>query len=249
MTVMQGEWVTIIGSNGSGKSTLLKAMAGLLRQEIKGKIVRNKGELTEAPTPIVMQQPDAGIIGSTAWEDIVIMMERHGIEGELIQRKVEEALLAVGLKDKEKEPIDSLSGGQKQLVAIAGCLAIDAQMLLLDEVTAMLDPIMSLYVLEKVRELHQSGASIIWITQKLDELEQNDRVIVLDEGKIVYDGSAAKMFQRSTAGKSDSVCERYFLEAPYAVQVAWELEKEGIYLSPIPLKAEQLAEAVIRYGC
>ncbi|MBH5316550.1 ATP-binding cassette domain-containing protein [Paenibacillus sp. GSMTC-2017] len=245
--INRGEWITVIGSNGSGKSTLLKVISGMLRLGVSGKVKRNREKLSTSPIPIVMQQPEAGIIGSTPWEDVVIMLERHGVAAELIQGKIVEVLEAVGLKERMNQPVETLSGGQKQLLAIAGCLAVQAPLLLLDEVTTMLDPSMSIFVLDKVRELHQSGVSIIWITQKLEELREQDRAIVLKEGTIVFDGKAPELFQRKRLSLEESVCESLGFEAPYAVQVAWELEKEGIQLSPLPLTIEQLTEAVVLY--
>lgn len=248
--VQKGEWITLIGRNGSGKSTLAKVIAGFPLQKIHGRIKRAPEESgRDRKIPIVMQQPEAGMIGSTPWEDVVLMLERHGAEESRITARAEEMLRKVGLAERMKQPVETLSGGQKQLVAIAGCLAVDAPMLILDEITAMLDPEASAYVLEQVRVLNEAGVTVIWITQRQEELRGGDRIVAMQDGSIVYDGFVNGWFQRATADAKDSPCEALGFEAPYTVRVAWELEERGIRLSPTPVTADELAEAVNRYEC
>lgn len=248
--VRSGEWVTLIGANGSGKSTLMKVLAGMPAKGISGTIVReNVREASSGVIPIVLQQPDAGMIGATPWEDVVSLLERNGAEESSIIPKAEEALRAVGLEERMRQPVVTLSGGQKQLTAIAGCMAVHAPILLLDEVTSMLDPMMSLEVLHGVRELHRDGAAVVWVTQKLEELRFGDRVVFMHEGEIFFDGEASELFRRGSSGEANSsIAERYGLEPPYAVRVAWELMDEGVLLDPLPLTTEELAQAVRRYG-
>ncbi|WP_424765667.1 ATP-binding cassette domain-containing protein [Paenibacillus sp. sgz302251] len=248
LCVHRGEWVTLLGRNGSGKSTLAKVLAGFRVAGVTGQIARSLESAKEGmPIPIVMQQPEAAMIGATPWEDVVLMLEQNEQEASRITSDAEHALCRVGMGERLHQPIETLSGGQKQLVAIAGCLAAYSPMLVLDEVTAMLDPEASAYVLKQVRALHQSGVTVIWITQRLEELEQGDRIIALDNGRISFDGQPDEWFTRSTHEARDSACERLGFEAPYAAKVAWELDEQGVRLRPFPFTPALLAEAVKHY--
>ncbi|MFF2888165.1 energy-coupling factor ABC transporter ATP-binding protein [Paenibacillus sp. NPDC057967] len=247
LTVNRGEWITILGMNGSGKSTLLKLAGGLIRQGVRGSLHR-AGSQGGKPIPIVMQQPDAGLVGSTPWEDVVTLLERQGAPADGLVLRAEQALREVGLEGRMHQPLDTLSGGQKQLVAIAGCLAADAPILLLDEITAMLDPGMTAIVCGHVRRLHQQGTTVLWITQRLEELLPGDRTLVLKDGRIVFDDSAGALFRRTASEPPDSPGEQVGFVAPYTVKVGWELAAQGIELPFIPLTADQLAEAVTGYG-
>lgn len=246
-SVAQGEWVSLLGGNGSGKSTLAKAIAGVPIEGMTGRIQKLGGE--SELSPIVLQQPDAGLVGATPWEDVVLMLEQWGsVEGRRIPCLADEALRAVRLGERLHQPIDTLSGGQKQLTAIAGCMAASPDLLILDEVTAMLDPAMSAYVLGEVRRLHEAGMAVLWITQKLDELESLDRVWVMSQGELVYDGDALGLFRRSGPGISDSAADALGFEAPYAVQVGWELQSRGVRLPYLPLRIGELEEALAANG-
>ncbi|MCA0754120.1 energy-coupling factor ABC transporter ATP-binding protein [Paenibacillus sp. N4] len=294
-SIYEGEWVTLLGRNGSGKSTLAKAVAGC---RIPGATGSRSSRLQEAaegkPLPIVLQHPEASLLGATPWEDVVLLLEQNGLQAETIAEEAERALSRAGLGERLWQPIETLSGGQKQLVAIAGCLAMRSPLLVLDEVTAMLETEAAAGVLEQVRQLHRTGVTVLWITQKLDEIEQGDRVAAMSGGRLVFDGTAEQWFDRagaaenmrknwigereaagcggaekadvgsraglrfepgkqgiSCSGSEDgklSMCERLGFAAPYAVQVAWELERLGVKLRPLPFTAEMLAEAVKRYG-
>lgn len=254
-SIYEGEWVTLLGRNGSGKSTLAKAVAGC---RIPGATGNRSSRLQTAaagkPIPIVLQQPEASMVGATPWEDVVLLLEQNGLPPETIAEEAERALCRVGLGERLRQPIETLSGGQKQLVAIAGCLAMRSPLLVLDEVTSMLEPEAAAGVLEQVRQLHRSGTTVLWITQKLDEIRQGDRVAAMSGGRLEFDGTAEQWFSRAGAAESGnnndkrSMCERLGFEAPYAVQVAWELERLGVRLRPLPFTADMLAEAVKRYG-
>jgi energy-coupling factor transport system ATP-binding protein len=247
-TIYKGEWISLIGRNGSGKSTLAKAAAGFRIAGAAGQVIRSEQTAAQGkPVPIVMQQPEAAMIGATPWEDVLLLLEQNELPAHLIPYEAKRALQRVGLGERMHQPIETLSGGQKQLVAIAGCLAMQSPLLVLDEVTAMLDPEASSSVLEQVRELHRNGTTIIWITQKLEELYDGDRVIAMNDGALVFEGQAGAWFARTSASAKDSICEQLGFEAPYAAQVAWELEEQGYLLRPFPFTAIMLAEAVSRY--
>lgn len=252
LVINKGEWITVIGRNGSGKSTLAKLLAGYKAGLIKGQMMKSTQMTDEASQeiPIVMQQPDASMVGSTPWEDVIMMLEQHGIKDELIIDRAEHALKRTGMLARAHQAVGTLSGGQKQLTAVAGCLALQAPMLVLDEATAMLDPEASMVVLQKVRELHQSGATVIWITQKLSEISSQDRILALEHGEKIFEGSAGQFYEREYSegnkgnGNRQSVCEQLGMEAPYIVQTAWELEKLGMRLDQMPMTPEMLVKAV-----
>jgi energy-coupling factor transport system ATP-binding protein len=249
LTLRSGEWVTLVGSNGSGKSTLAKAIAGWRLAGMSGSRAGvMAGARSGKPAPIVMQRPEAALIGATPWEDVVLLLEQNELESSSIIEEAERALALVGLGERMHQPLATLSGGQKQLVAIAGSLAMQSPLLVLDEATAMLDPEASAEVLKRVRELQQGGVSVLWITQRLEELAGPERLLAMDEGRIVYDGRAEQWYEREQRVQGSSCCERLGFTAPYTVKVAWELELQGVDLYPLPCTPESLAEAVSQYG-
>lgn len=248
LNISKGEWISLLGRNGSGKSTLAKVVAGYRTDGVAGQITRSiKTAALGKPVPIVMQQPEAAMIGATPWEDVILMLEQNELTAADIPLEARLALQRAGMGERLHQPIETLSGGQKQLVAIAGCLAVQSPLLVLDEVTAMLDPEAASSVLEQARRLQQTGVTVIWITQKLEELRDDDRIVAMNDGSIAYDGQADEWFARSGAGVKDSLCEQLGFEAPYAAQVAWELEEQGVTLRPFPFTANMLAEAVKSY--
>jgi len=238
MELYKGQWLTLLGLNGSGKSTLAKAIAGLRLPSASGEATRPYSHM---PIPMVLQHPEASMLGASPWEDVVLMLEQNSEDAESIVRRAEAALQQVGLGEKLHQPISTMSGGQKQLTAIAGCLAVQAPLLVLDEVTSMLHPEAAEQVLEQVRELNNQGVTVVWVTQNLEELRTGDRVIVLDQGEIAFEGDVQQWFKRSQGEAGSSTCERQGFEAPYCVQVCWELEALGMPLSEIALTPEELA--------
>jgi ABC-type cobalt transport system, ATPase component len=243
ISVAEGEWVNLIGRNGSGKSTLARLIAGFGALHAEGNVYKDLSRFVTGQVPVVLQQPDASMVGSTPWEDIVMMLEQHGVEGIRISSLAEDALHRTGLLARMHQPVETLSGGQKQLTAIAGCLAVQSPMLILDEVTAMLDPDACRHVMDKARELNRRGVTVIWITQKLEELAPGDRVVALEQGELRFDGEAERLFERQSPG-GRSPCEQLGFTAPYVIQTAWELEALGIVLRPLPMTPEGLAKAV-----
>ncbi|XEC97192.1 ABC transporter ATP-binding protein [Paenibacillus tarimensis] len=238
-----GEWVQIAGANGSGKSTLVKLLTGQLGMtyRVEGKVTR--GFAGRHPVPYVMQHPEASMIGMTPWEDVLIGLEQQDIPEERIMSGVERALLQTGLSEIKQRPVDRLSGGQRQLTAIAGCLASEAPLLVLDEATSMLDAESRRKVLTAVRKLNREGTTVVWVTHRMEEWEPGDRVIALERGRLIYDGDTDGFFTGGTGGGA-SVCERLGWEPPYTVQTAQELIQLGYTVQPLPLTAEALKEAV-----
>lgn len=245
--INRGEWITLIGRNGSGKSTLAKVIAGTRVDGLTGKTERHPSSAGRT-VPIVMQQPEAAMVGATPWEDVVLMLEQNEAEPGDIVGLAEQALARVGMGGRMHQPVGTLSGGQKQLVAIAGCLAVYAPLLILDEAASMLDPDASIYVQEQARALNRAGTTVVWITQGLDEIRTGDRIVAMEGGRIAFDGSAAEWYERPNGLDGGSFCERLGFEAPYSVQVAWEMERLGVSLTPFPITPAELAKAVSAYG-
>ncbi|MFC5630665.1 MULTISPECIES: energy-coupling factor ABC transporter ATP-binding protein [Streptococcus] len=201
--VKRGEWLSIVGHNGSGKSTTVRLIDGLLEPET-GEIWIDGEQLTEKnlwtirhKIGMVFQNPDNQFVGATVEDDVAFSLENKGVSHEEMVSRVNEALELVGMIDfKTKEPA-RLSGGQKQRVAIAGALAMNPDILILDEATSMLDPegrLELIDVMQKIREEHQM--TVISITHDLDEVALSDRVIVMQGGKIESDSVPRELFAR-----------------------------------------------------
>nr|WP_237178927.1 ABC transporter ATP-binding protein [Paenibacillus sp. MMS18-CY102] len=265
LAIRPGDWVNLVGANGSGKSTLAKVLAGFGQHEATGSIEtyalswfadERSNEVLEQSNrgrnmgfaPLVTQNPELAIVGMTAAEDAMLLLEQLAIPDAEIPSRVADALQRTGLGSLANKPIGQLSGGQKQLAAIAGCIASGADALILDEPTSMLDPEASAAVLQAVRELNRSGTTVVWITQQLEELREGDRVVALANGYKVFDGAAPLFFGRFE-GEASSPCERAGLIAPYVVQTVWGLQQEGIELIPaMPLSMDAFVKAVASYG-
>ena len=201
LTINKGEWVALIGPNGSGKSTLAKIMNGLLVPE-SGEVFIN-GQLLDEETVwearrsvgMVFQNPDNQFVGATVEDDVAFGLENNGVERlEMIQR-VDEALQQVRMTEHKKKEPARLSGGQKQRVALASVIALRPDVILLDEATAMLDPLGReevIEAIEKVKEQHD--LTVISITHDIDEASKADRIIVMKDGEKKNEGVPADIF-------------------------------------------------------
>lgn len=237
LDIREGEWVALVGRNGSGKSTLAKVLAGLLP------LSRGTLEMRGGLRPrLIFQQPEAQIVGETVFEDIAFGMENEAVDPAEMVPRAKAALHAVGLNVAPERPTRELSGGQKQLLAAAGCLALDAGVLIFDEATSMLDPQGRKRLLNVVRKLHGQGVTVVWVTQLLEETAAAERIVALDGGEVVYDGDVRGFFYG--AGDSPASCECLGFTPPYAVQVAKRLLQERYRLPALPISPEQLSEAV-----
>jgi energy-coupling factor transporter ATP-binding protein EcfA2 len=272
LVLQPGEWVHVAGPNGSGKSTLAKLLTGHSGMIARGEALlagtMNRGFAGNAPLPFVAQDPEAAIIGSTPWEDLLMGLEQQGMPAEEALRKAEISLQDCGLWELRGQSVAALSGGQKQLLAAAGCLASGAELLLFDEAAAMLDADSRRVILEGARKLHAHGKTIVWISHRLDELRSSDRIVALRAGKIFYDGPAEAFFlpmagvdsgSEAEGSKQDggdsstmngpcekSPCEILGCEPPYMVETAIALQRLGYRLPKLPFSPEELAEAVSR---
>jgi energy-coupling factor transport system ATP-binding protein len=190
LEVPKGEFWMLLGTNGSGKSTLLKLLAGLL-QPLSGEI--------RIPTPIgfVFQNPDHQLVMPTVGADIAFGLVEERLSILETRQRVSQALVAVNLTGFQRRPIYALSGGQKQRVAIAGAVARQCDILLLDEPTALLDPDSQLELVAQVQKLvKESGMTALWVTHRLDELDYCDGAFLLEQGQVVDRGDPERLKQR-----------------------------------------------------
>lgn len=228
LSIYQGETVAIIGKNGSGKSTLVRLLNGLLEKS-SGSIKISNIELNENniykirnEIGMVFQNPDNQFVGSTVENDIAFGMENKGIPYKEMHRKVNDVLEKVSMIEfKDKEPAQ-LSGGQKQRVALAGVIAMDPQIVILDEATSMLDPKGKEEMLQLVTQFKKNYKTILTITHDLDEILMTDRVLVMDQGKIAFDVKPNNLF--TTISNLDS----YGLDSPFTEKLKTELKKLNI---------------------
>lgn len=182
LEVPKGEFWMLLGTNGSGKSTLLRLLAGLLTAQ--------SGEIEVVqPVGFVFQNPDHQLVMPTVGADVAFGLVAEKLSPTQVRRRVEEALAAVNLLELQRRPIYALSGGQKQRVAIAGAIARQSEVLLLDEPTALLDPDSQLDLVAQVRSLVKSrGLTALWVTHRLEELNYCDGAFLLEKGQLVDRG-------------------------------------------------------------
>ncbi|MCS6959221.1 MAG: energy-coupling factor ABC transporter ATP-binding protein [Pseudanabaenaceae cyanobacterium SKYG29] len=189
-TIPRGQLWMLLGANGSGKSTLLKLMAGLLAPT-SGQII------VQGTVGFVFQNPDHQLVMPTVGSDIAFSLGGQGLSYEAVQERVRAALQAVDLDGYQRRPIYALSGGQKQRVAIAGELARQTEILLLDEPTALLDRDYQLDLVRLVRRLvDERGLTALWVTHRLQELDYADGALLLERGKIVDQGKPDRLRQQ-----------------------------------------------------
>ncbi len=248
LNVKPGEFIAILGHNGSGKSTLAKHINALLVAS-EGTLLVNGMDVSreENILPVrqsagmVVQNPDNQIIASVVEEDVGFGPENTGVPTEEIWRRVEESLAAVGMLKYRHHSPNKLSGGQKQRVAIAGVVAMQPRCIVLDEPTAMLDPNGRREVIRTAHELNRaSGVTILLITHYMEEVVDADRVLVMDQGKVVMQGTPREIF--SQVGK----LKEYRLDVPQGTILADLLRQSGLDIPRGVLRREELVEAVLR---
>ncbi|MFI3208597.1 MAG: energy-coupling factor transporter ATPase [Eubacteriales bacterium] len=250
MDVKQGDFVAILGHNGSGKSTLAKHMNAILLPNegtvwVNGNDTKDMEKLWEIrqSAGMVFQNPDNQIIGTVVEEDVGFGPENLGVPTEKIWKRVEESLKSVGMLDYRHHSPNKLSGGQKQRIAIAGVIAMRPKCIVLDEPTAMLDPNGRKEVIRTIHELReQENITVILITHYMEEVVDADKVIVMDSGHIVMEGSPVEVFSQVDELK------KYRLDVPQVTMLAYELQKKGLDIPSGILKMEELVEAVCQLG-
>ena len=236
LEIEAGSFVAVLGHNGSGKSTLAKHLNAILLPT-GGKVYvdgmdTNQEELLldiRRTVGMVFQNPDNQIVANVVEEDVAFASENLGVPPEEIRRRVDDALKAVGMYEYREHAPHLLSGGQKQRIAIAGVIAMQPRCIVLDEPTAMLDPIGRAEVLKTIKELNRaSGVTVVLITHHMDEAAQADRLVVMAKGKVIADGAPREVFQRVEELKAVG------LTVPETTQLLWELRQAGV---DVPLDA------------
>ncbi|WNR44111.1 ATP-binding cassette domain-containing protein [Paenibacillus roseipurpureus] len=248
LDIYKGEWIAVVGPNGSGKSTLASVLLGL-NPLSQGQLQRSS-EAGTSKIRGVLQLPEAQFLGETIAEELDYLPQAQELTAEERRNWYADVLAAVGLSLPPERTMATLSGGQKQLVNLAAALAMQPEILLLDEPTAMLDPASRIEVREAVRQAHQRGTTIVWISHRLEEVADATRVIGFGAGKITFDGEPRSFFYGGgNGGKHQneneiSPCVELGFDPPFAIQTAMNLLEQGITLQPLPLTMEELAEAI-----
>ena len=230
LTIEPGSFVAILGHNGSGKSTLAKHFNAILlptdgKVYVDGMDTADEERLLDIRRRVgmVFQNPDNQIVASVVEEDVAFAPENLGVPSPEIRQRVDEALATVGMTAYARHAPHLLSGGQKQRVAIAGVLAMEPECIVLDESTAMLDPVGRREVLSTVKRLNwEKGITVVLITHHMDEAAQADRLVVMHDGRVVHDGPPAQVFQDVDGLRALG------LEVPESVALMYELRKRGV---------------------
>lgn len=240
--VKQGEWLSIVGHNGSGKSTTVRLIDGLLEAE-SGDIIISGDKLTadnvwekRRQIGMVFQNPDNQFVGATVEDDVAFGLENQGIDYPMMVKRVHEALELVGMQNfKEREPA-RLSGGQKQRVAIAGVVALQPDIIILDEATSMLDPEGRLELIRTVKKIKDKNhLTVISITHDLDEISLSDRVLVMKNGQVESTATPRELFSRPDL-------EDLGLDQPFVNQVKAAMIQTGLTIPETYLTEKELQE-------
>ena len=248
LAIEEGSFVAVLGHNGSGKSTLAKHMNAIL-VPTEGKVTvcgidsADEERLIELRRNVgmVFQNPDNQIVANVVEDDVAFAPENLGVEPREIRRRVDEALKQVGMYDKRQHAPHLLSGGQKQRVAIAGVIAMEPKIIVLDEPTAMLDPIGREEVISTVTRLcREKGMTVVLITHHMDECVGADRLIVMSNGSIVADGVPAEVFA------DIELMEREGLTVPETTRLLYDLKQRGMDLPLTALDVDACAKEIVK---
>ena len=246
LRVKRGEYVAVLGANGCGKSTLAKHFNAILLPQAGTVYVEDMSTADEdklfdirQKVGMVFQNPDNQIVANVVEEDVAFAPENLGVPPEEIRRRVDDALKAVGMYEFREHAPHLLSGGQKQRIAIAGVIAMQPRCIVLDEPTAMLDPIGRADVLRTIKALNrQRGVTVVLITHHMDEAAQADRLVVMTKGRVIADGAPKEIFQDVEGLKAVG------LTVPETTQLLWELRQEGLDVPLDALSDEECAQAL-----
>ncbi len=242
----QGEFLVLVGHNSSGKSTLVKMINGLLIPDDGDVLVSglstsdSKNHISiRKEVGLVFQNPDNQTVTSVVEDDVAFGPENLNLESSDIQERVTSALETVSMLDRRKKLVANLSGGQKQLIAIAGVLALRPKLIILDEATSLLDPRGRRLVLKKIVELNRMGIGIIMITHKMEEVLLGNRVIALEKGNIIFDGKSSDLFSNK------ELLQRAGLEPPQILELTKELRDIG-YNIKTPKNPAEIVEEICK---
>ena len=245
--VKRGEFVAVLGANGCGKSTLAKHFNAILLPEsgkvyVEGMDTADDDKIYDIRQTVgmVFQNPDNQIVANVVEEDVAFAPENLGVSSREIRQRVDDALAAVGMGEFARHAPHLLSGGQKQRIAIAGVLAMEPECIVLDEATAMLDPVGRREVLSAVHRLNrEKGITVVLITHHMNEAEDADRVVVMDDGKVIMDGAPRQVFTQVERLRSMG------LTVPDTVDLLDRLRKDGLDVPLTALTVEECADAIL----
>lgn len=247
LSVPKGQFLAVLGHNGCGKSTLAQHLNGILTAT-SGTVLINGIDASDEErvfdirqiVGMVFQNPDNQLVATVVEEDVAFALENLGVPPEEIRKRVDVALRLVDMYEYREHSPHQLSGGQKQRVAIAGILAMRPECIVLDEPTAMLDPKGRAEVMSTVKLLNSQGVTIVLITHYMDEAVQADRVVVMDSGKIIADGTPKEIF-----GQVDMLRE-HSLDVPQVTELMYELHRSGLDVPVNVLTEQECAEELLK---
>ena len=248
VTIERGSFAVVLGHNGSGKSTLAKTFNAVLlpgggKVWVEGMDTADEALLLEIRRRVgmVFQNPDNQIVANVVEEDVAFAPENLGVPSAEIRTRVDDALRAVGMEQYARHAPHLLSGGQKQRIAIAGVLAMKPECIVLDEATAMLDPIGRREVLAAVEKLNrEQGITVVLITHHMNEAEHADRVIVMNDGLVVMDGTPREVFVRKDE------LEAIGLAVPDTVSLLFSLRAAGMNVPVDAITVDECADAIMK---
>lgn len=248
LNIEKGSFVAVIGKNGSGKSTLAKNINGLF-VPTKGSVIVGGYDTKDdehiwdirQTAGMVFQNPDNQIVSSIVEDDVAFGPENLGIDPVIIRERVDHALEAVNMTKFRLKAPHLLSGGQKQRIAIAGVVAMKPQCIIFDEPTAMLDPKGRDEVMKIINEFHQEGITVVLITHFMEEAAQAERVVIMDDGEIKFDGTPTEVFTHA-----DELWDLN-LGVPFAVDMAQRLRQAGIDVPADVINTEKMVEFLCQY--
>ena len=246
LSIVAGSFTAVLGHNGSGKSTMAKLCNAILvptegKVLVKGMDTSDEDNLLSVRRTVgmVFQNPDNQIVASVVEDDVAFAPENLGVESGEIRRRVDDALNRVGMYEFRLHAPHLLSGGQKQRIAIAGVLAMQPEILVLDEPTAMLDPAGRREVLSTIEALRrETGVTVLLITHHMDECVGADRVLVMSRGELVMDGTPAEVFSRVEEIRG------YGLDVPATTEALWELRRSGYDVPLTALTVDECADVI-----
>lgn len=244
--INKGDFVAVLGHNGSGKSTFAKHINALVQPTggtlwVDDMDTKNDELVWEIrqTAGMVFQNPDNQLVATVVEEDIAFGPENMGVEPKEIRKRVDEALATVRMSEYATHTPSKLSGGQKQRIAIAGVLAMKPKCIVLDEPTAMLDPVGRRDVMETIERLNrEEGITMILITHYMDEAVRADKVFVIDDGDLVMQGTPKEIFSQV------ETLQKYGLDVPQVTEVAYLLRKEGVDLPADILTIKEMVGAI-----
>ena len=248
LSVEKGSFTAIIGRNGSGKSTLAKCLNSLLVPDsgmvmVAGITPKNDDDVLKIrqKTGMVFQNPDNQIVSTIVEDDVPFGAENLGIEPDEIRKRVDDALMEVDMYEYRQKAMHSLSGGQKQRISIAGILAMKPECIIFDEPTAMLDPQGKREVMDIIFRLKREGITIILITHFMDEAAAADKIYVMNEGRIIIEGTPSEVFKQR---------ERLFatsMDVPLVSKIVFGLREKGVDVPSDIVDKEGLVEFLCKY--